>query len=140
MNHTIISPINSTNTLKPFLECKDYTVSNELFTLLKDTYSELLITTPQPKLEDLSAYYKSEAYISHTDASTSLFDKVYQLVKTYAIKKKVKLIANLTTGSAKTILDVGCGTGDFLRACQNNNWQVAGVEPNKRARDLAKKS
>ena len=134
----ISSPINPTTTLKPFLECKDYTTSNELFTLLEDTNSGLLITSPQPKLEDLPKYYESADYISHTDAKKSLFDKIYQFAKNYAIKKKVKLVTNLTSANTKTILDVGCGTGEFLVACQNSNWKVTGIEPNKKAFALAK--
>ncbi|WP_240935464.1 class I SAM-dependent methyltransferase [Hymenobacter sp. HDW8] len=34
-------------------------------------------------------------------------------------------------------MDYGCGTGHFLAACKSNGWQVAGVEPNARAREEA---
>ena len=37
----------------------------------------------------------------------------------------------------KKILDVGCGTGDFLKVAQLNNWQVSGIEPNEQARQIA---
>ncbi len=138
MTH-ITSPINPTNKLNSFLECKDYTVSNELFTLLLDQKSDLLITSPQPNLQDLPKYYESTAYISHTDANKSFFDKMYQFAKNYAIKKKLKMIASLVHSKTKSILDVGCGTGEFLLACQNNNWNVTGIEPNNQARTLAQK-
>ncbi len=123
------------NKKKVILTCKDYTVSNENFDLILDENLDMLITSPQPKEEELSKYYESEAYISHTDASKSLFDKVYQTVKNYTIKQKVKLINSLNSEN-KTILDIGCGTGDFLEACKKSEWKIAGVEPNKRARDL----
>ena len=138
------SPINNKNTLKPFLKCEDFTVSKETFTLLKDVKSELLITHPQPELDKLSSYYESENYISHTDSKKTFFDRIYQKVKNYAIKNKVKLIQktknlkNKTETFANNILDIGCGTGDFLTACKNQNWNVVGVEPNKKARVLAK--
>ncbi len=136
----INSPIHKDNTLKPFLKCKDFTVSKEVFSLLKDDKSELLITHPQPELEKLSLYYESEDYISHTDSKKSFFDKMYQKTKNYAIKKKLKLIekTKIKTNSKNNILDIGCGTGDFLTACKNENWNVVGVEPNKKARVLAK--
>jgi len=119
-----------------YLTCKDYTVSNEEFDLLLDENLEMLITSPQPKKEDLAGYYESEDYISHTDSNRSLFDKVYQKVKNYTIKKKLHLINSFQT-EEKTILDIGCGTGDFLYFCQQNNWKISGIEPNKNARELA---
>ncbi|HEY4650684.1 MAG TPA: class I SAM-dependent methyltransferase, partial [Pontibacter sp.] len=36
-----------------------------------------------------------------------------------------------------TILDYGCGTGVFLTACKKDGWQVRGVEPSDKARELA---
>ncbi|NOQ91313.1 MAG: methyltransferase domain-containing protein [Flavobacteriaceae bacterium] len=117
------------------LTCQDYTVSNENFDLILDEKLDMLITSPQPKEDELSKYYESEAYISHTDASKSLFDKVYQTVKNYTIKQKIKLINSLNSEN-KTILDIGCGTGDFLEACKNNDWKITGVEPNEGARNL----
>jgi len=136
VKHTILSPINKNNKLKEYLKCIDYTVSKKTFFLLQDLESELLITSPQPKSEDLGAYYISDAYISHTDSTKSLFDKVYQVVKNYTIKKKVALISNCTR-ETKTILDIGCGTGDFLVACKKKHWNVIGVEPNEKAQSLA---
>ena len=135
----LTAPINLTNNLKPFLECKDYTVSNELFTLLLDTESDLLITSPQPNLEDLPKYYKSEAYISHTDSKKGIFDKIYQFVKSYTIKKKVKLINTTTDSKEKSLLDIGCGTGDFLVVCKKQNWNITGIEPDNDAQKLAQK-
>jgi hypothetical protein len=35
----------------------------------------MLITSPQPSLDNLGRYYESEDYISHTDSKRSLFEK-----------------------------------------------------------------
>ena len=129
------SPIDQT-ALKPYLKCQDHLVSNKIFELKIDTKNQFLVTSPQPKAENLAAYYQSKTYISHTDANKSLFDKIYQKVKKYTLNQKLKLINSFQT-SEKTLLDIGCGTGDFLKHCQNNNWIVTGVEPNTNARDLA---
>lgn len=121
------------------LRCKDFTVSNESFDLVLDQSLEMLITTPQPSLKDLGKYYESESYISHTDSKQSLFDKIYQFIKTITIRQKIKLIEKQTEFSSqeKTLLDIGCGTGDFLVACKNHQWKITGVEPNAKARDNA---
>ena len=132
------SPINN-NTLKPYLKCVDHSVSKKEFSIFIDESSELLVTSPRPKDESLGVYYKSENYISHTDSQQSLFDKIYQFVKRYSIAKKVKLIDSFfdQNSSNKTVLDVGCGTGDFLLACQKRDYNIFGVEPNEKAKTLA---
>jgi 2-polyprenyl-3-methyl-5-hydroxy-6-metoxy-1,4-benzoquinol methylase len=38
-----------------------------------------------------------------------------------------------------SILDIGCGTGDFLAAAKNKGWSVVGIEPNENAKNLATK-
>lgn len=124
------------NQEEPFLKCVDHTVSRETFTLLYDKKYDILLTYPKPIDEDLGKYYESENYISHTDSNKSLFDKIYQVVKNHTIKQKVKLI-NSFNSEKNTILDIGCGTGDFLEACSNNQWKVTGVEPNANARKTA---
>lgn len=134
------SPINN-NPLKPYLKCVDHTVSEKEFSILIDESSELLITSPRPKDEFLASYYKSENYISHTDSKQSIFDKIYHVVKRYSIAKKVKLVDSFfdSKQAKKTVLDIGCGTGDFLLACQKRDYNVFGVEPNEKAKSLTEK-
>lgn len=122
--------------LIPFLTCIDHSVSRETFDLLWDKKTDLLITFPKPGENEINKYYESDAYISHTDSKKSILDKVYQIVKNYTIKEKIKLIKKQNSDE-KQILDIGCGTGDFLYACENNGWTVKGVEPNENARSLA---
>ncbi|MBJ2174133.1 class I SAM-dependent methyltransferase [Aureibaculum sp. A20] len=123
------------NNLEPYISCEDYTVSRETFSIFIDKESELLVTTPQPKEEELGKYYESESYISHSDTKKSVVDKLYHSVRNYTIKKKVKLI-NAFNADEKTILDIGAGTGDFLAACQIDGWKVTGVEPNEKAVEI----
>ncbi|WP_394801756.1 MULTISPECIES: class I SAM-dependent methyltransferase [Tenacibaculum] len=126
--------MNFYNNTKPYLTTKDYSVSKEVFELEKNEEFDMLVTIPVPK--NLSSYYESENYISHTDGKKGVFEKVYQLVKNYTLKRKLKLI-NSFNSEEKTILDIGAGTGDFLATCKNDNWQVLGIEPNKKAREIA---
>lgn len=125
-------------TSKPvYLTCKDYTVSKKKFDLLYHKELEMLETFPKPTKEKLGSYYISENYISHTDSQKTFTDKLYQLVKKYTLGRKLKLIASFNT-SGKSVLDLGCGTGDFLFKCYAHGYQVTGVEPNNSARLLAK--
>ena len=120
--------------MKRFLKTKDFSVSGEEFELLLDTELNMLRTHPEPR--DLENYYNSEAYISHTDSSKTLVDKLYQYIKRRTLRKKVRLINKYTT-SNKTLLDIGAGTGSFLESAKYNGWETFGIEPNKKARDLA---
>lgn len=119
----------------PFLNCTDHSVSGEVYQLMKNQEFDFLVTTPVPS--NLEKYYQSDAYISHTDAKKSLFEKAYQIVKKYTLKKKVMLLDSFATAE-KTVLDVGAGTGDFLQVCKKNHWNVFGIEPSEKAREIAK--
>ena len=120
-----------------FLKVKDHSVSGESFDLILNEEQDILITSPQPKLENLGAYYKSEDYISHTDSNRNLLEQVYHLVRKSALKKKLRLI-NSFKNEEKNLLDIGCGTGDFLETAKNNGWQITGIEPDKNARKIAR--
>ncbi|MBI6120335.1 class I SAM-dependent methyltransferase [Salegentibacter maritimus] len=113
--------------------CKDHLVSGEEFRLQLRSDFEILETIPKP--ENVSAYYQSEDYISHTDASKSFTDKIYHVVKNFMLLQKLKWIHKVTKGN--NLLDIGAGTGDFLVTAKKKEWNVAGVEPNTQARKLA---
>ncbi len=115
--------------MKFYLKTKDHSVSKENFELHLDEDLDMLVTQPQP--ENLNPYYDSEAYISHTDASESFVDKIYQGVKKINLKNKLKIVQKHSSG--KKLLDVGAGTGDFLVVAKENGWSVHGVEPNSKA-------
>lgn len=141
MKLTLPTPINKENLMnlsntKHFLNVKDYSVSQEIFELLYDEELDMLITHPQPSLEKLPSYYESVDYISHTDGNKSLFEKMYQFVKSIALKNKLKLI-NSQSPKGK-ILDIGAGVGDFLSVCKNDGWQIIGIEPSDKAKAIAK--
>ena len=121
---------------KHFLTVKDYSVSKETFDLYYDETLDMLITHPQPSLENLGKYYESEDYISHTDNKRSLFEKLYHFIKGIALKNKLNLINSLQPQKGK-ILDIGAGTGEFLSVAKNDGWQTIGVEPSERAKSIA---
>ncbi len=121
---------------KHFLTVKDYSVSKETFDLYQDETLDMLITFPQPNLENLGKYYESEDYISHTDNKRSLFEKLYHFIKSIALKNKLNLINSLQPNKGR-ILDIGAGTGDFLSVAKNDGWITTGVEPSDRAKAIA---
>ena len=123
---------------KHFLTVKDYSVSQETFDLYHDEDLDMLITYPQPSLENLGKYYESVDYISHTDSKRSLFEKCYHFIKSVALKNKLNLVNSLQPAKG-SILDIGAGTGDFLSVVKENGWNTIGVEPSEKAKAIAKR-
>jgi len=114
--------------------CKDHLVSGEKFTI-QEHEKGILKTQPVP--DNLSKYYESEDYISHSDSNSSLQEKVYQNVKSYMLSKKSTWIKDFIAQGS--ILDYGAGTGDFLNRMKNSHWDAEGIEPNINARNLGLK-
>ncbi len=132
LNHCIVcEETNLTNKIT----CKDFTVSRESFTIVSCETCGFTFTNPRPKKDSLAKYYLSNDYISHTNNKTGLFNKIYQSVRKIAIRQKIKLLKSLkNTG---LVLDVGCGTGEFLNACKKNGYKTVGFEPSDVARKQA---
>lgn len=128
-------PICGSKESKEFLKVKDHSVSQETFTIVQCNSCHFKFTNPVPTQETIGKYYKSENYISHSDTKEGLVNKAYHFVRNYTMKKKLKLINSLTKG--RNILDIGCGTGYFLKTCKEHGWKIYGTEPDEGARKLA---
>src|SRR5690625_7756810 len=102
-------------------------VARESFSIIKRPGQSYLETHPIPEI--LESYYESDAYVSHTDASDSFFEKTYQFVKQITLRQKVRSIGKPKSNRNK-LLDFGSGTGDFLQVAERKSWNVYGVEPN----------
>lgn len=118
------------------MKVKDFSVSQETFELQYHSEYDLFNTVPVPKY--LNKYYQSEDYISHTDSKRSLFEKIYHWVKQYTLSQKERLITSCVSKKGN-LLDIGAGTGDFLSYAKSKNWQVVGIEPSQKAKELAQK-
>jgi 2-polyprenyl-3-methyl-5-hydroxy-6-metoxy-1,4-benzoquinol methylase len=132
-----ICPLCKSKNIKNLIICKDFLVSGESFAINECENCTFKFTNPRPLDEELSKYYQSEDYISHSNKSNSFRHIIYKIVRNYTLKKKLKLINSLSEKG--NILDVGCGTGEFLKVCSSNHWKVSGVEPDFKARKKSEK-
>lgn len=123
------------NQFEPFLQCKDYTVSQEKFQIVSCKSCGFKFTNPRPEDSVIGDYYKAESYVSHTNTKRGLINKLYHGVRSYTLRKKVAMINSYV--SRGTILDYGCGTGMFLKVCKHNGWNTVGMEPDDSARKIA---
>jgi SAM-dependent methyltransferase len=125
-------PVCSGAEFKGYLTCKDYTVSQKEFEIVQCNSCDFVFTDPRPENKDLGEYYKSDAYISHSDSSAGIVNKLYKIVRSFTLKSKYALVKSYA--EQKGLLDVGCGTGAFLNYCAHKDLVVDGVEPDEDAR------
>src|SRR6188768_3392194 len=106
-----ICPVCSGSSFNAFIDCIDYTVSKETFSIVLCTQCNLKFTNPRPAENEVSKYYESDDYISHSNTNKGIINKIYHFVKKRSIRNKLKLLDSLKT--KKSLLDIGCGTGSF---------------------------
>jgi len=124
--------------LAPYMNCIDHTMSKEKFTIVSCETCDFKFTNPRPEDKKLGDYYKSDNYISHTNSQTGLFNKLYHFVRKTSINIKLKLIKQDAFGHK--ILDIGSGTGEFLKASESLGYSGIGIEPSEIARNNAIKN
>lgn len=120
------------------LSAKDHTVSNEVFDIWHCNTCRARFTQAVPDKNEITKYYRSEDYISHSDTKKGFINSLYHYVRKQTLKSKRKLIEKYTKISAGRILDIGAGTGAFLDAMQQSGWDATGLEPDDAARQNAK--
>ena len=105
---------------------------------------------PLPSEEELRRFYEKE-YYSHIqktgrgghDAKLISKEKGVRakelrwLRKTYFVDK-LDIFSKLLPPNKRTILDIGCGSGEFLEFMKNSGWKAFGIEPSKEVFKKAK--
>lgn len=125
------------NNIVPALSAIDFTVSKKSFEIWECKSCLLRFTQHVPDEEEISEYYRSENYISHSDTSQGFINRMYHKIRKRTLLQKQQLINKATGLSAGNILDIGAGTGAFLHVMQHAGWQVTGLEPDLTARKKA---
>lgn len=101
----------------------------------------LFYYTPQPSAQELENFYNSEDYrnefseslMSGTEFASNRYLQFEKALKKYTPK--------VLTQSSRNLLDIGCGTGDFLQIANQNGWQVSGTEISTKAvQEISKKT
>ena len=127
--------------LKHILTASDHLVTGKKFDVLKNLHTGILETHPRPNKEELPLYYESKNYASHSanNKPNGFLSFCYKQVKVISTKRKIKICVNSLSVARKnkkpTLLDVGCGTGDFLYSCHKHGWSVKGIENNSNAKN-----
>lgn len=136
INYTACPACGAASIIKK-LAVKDYTVTGELFDILECTECTLRFTQDAPAQDEIGKYYKSSAYISHTDTRVGLINSVYHKVRNYTLGQKKRLISKTLGKTSGKLLDIGAGTGAFAGYMQSAGWEVTALEPDADTRRRA---
>lgn len=107
-----------------------------LFQVVQCSNCGLIRQNPRLIWDSLQHYYPDNypSYNTHSSEDTSRFGRV---INQYGMWKRLRAIERYQ--SSGTLLDIGCGIGDFLKEVhRSGNWDAAGVEPSSRANLIAR--
>jgi 2-polyprenyl-3-methyl-5-hydroxy-6-metoxy-1,4-benzoquinol methylase len=133
-------PICGGNKIHSVLACMDHTVSNQLFNIYECEDCTGRFTQDVPDENEIGAFYKAEAYVSHTETKKGLVNRLYHSVRSVTLRSKYKLLSKYTGKATGNLLDIGAGTGAFAETMRSAGWKVTGLEPDETARTNAKKN
>ena len=98
------------------------------FSMVRCAECGLLMLNPRPTADEMSAYYPQE-YEPYLRTRSALRSQLSDLVLRLKLRARVGFVRDF--GSQGDLLDVGCGSGGFLRqVSQLGGWRVKGVELN----------
>lgn len=106
-----------------------------MFTIVECATCGLYRQFPRPVWESLKAYYP-EHYVSYTEHHSQITSRFRRFERRYGMWKRMRAVKGVC--SKGRLLDVGCGSGNFLAEVQNHlGWDAIGIEPNASAANYA---
>ncbi|HEY4147819.1 MAG TPA: class I SAM-dependent methyltransferase [Chitinophagaceae bacterium] len=136
--HYPVCPGCGSPSIRQVLTAEDFTVSHQLFNIWECGGCSLRFTQDIPDAASIGQYYRSDAYVSHTDTKEGLVNRLYHFIRRRTLRQKCAFLrrqTGLTTGS---LLDIGAGTGAFANTMHKAGWQVTALEPDSDTRQRAK--
>jgi SAM-dependent methyltransferase len=119
------------------LKCNDYLVSQREFIIKKCSSCGFMFTHDIPGPGEIESFYESPEYISHTGGNRSLTDKLYVIARKIMLGSKARSVRRFSPVKSGRLLDIGAGTGHFVRKMLDSGWESVGVEVNENARKHA---
>ncbi|MFZ5431904.1 MAG: class I SAM-dependent methyltransferase [Bacteroidota bacterium] len=130
-------PVCGYHQFKVAFATKDYFFTGKDFTVNACIKCGMLMTAGLHPGKDLSVYYKSEQYISHSDTRKGIVNRIYHLVRNIMLRRKHRMVCSVSGLKTGSILDIGTGTGYFPAFMKSKGWQATGTEKSEEARKYA---
>ena len=115
-----------------------YVFSKSGFDFVKCNLCGLLHVNPQLKLDIQDKIYKNSKTADYwIKVQKKSEEQNWNFIKKY--KPALNELAKLRPGRGK-LLDIGCSIGQFMKHAKDDGWDVVGIELNKDAAEIAKRS
>lgn len=117
----------------------EYNSSADTFSAMRCRSCRLIYLNPRPNISEFEKIYPSNYHAF--DFSKKEFGIVYKIRSRLEAKRLLSCCKDLPANAR--ILDVGCGDGfhlNLLRQYGKKSWSLEGIDMDKRAVDMAKKS
>jgi 2-polyprenyl-3-methyl-5-hydroxy-6-metoxy-1,4-benzoquinol methylase len=137
MVHHSDCPLCSSERISLQFNCTDHFISKEVFQIFKCQECGFQFTQDYPEEGKIPRYYESDEYISHSNTSKGVSNKLYRLVRNLMVRRKRGIIIKITGLNNGSLLDIGSGTGHFAHTMKTAGWNVKGIEVNRKARDYS---
>ena len=114
----------------------EYKITIDYFRYIECSQCNVVYNSPRLKSEIIEEMYKSGEYLVYFEKLT-VPSQVFR--KDILEHRKLRQISSFFSKPGK-ILDIACGSGSFLKICQENDWEVYGLDPSessvKKAKEL----
>lgn len=132
-------PVCGASARRPVLVCRDNLVTAERFDVVACERCGLRMTSPQPDPTAIGRYYESDDYLPMTRTARGPVAATYRVVRRVTVRTRLALASRHAARVPGRLLDVGCGTGEFLAHARGAGWHVVGVEPGARAAEASER-
>jgi len=110
--------------------CRDELISQEEYEIWTCKECEFFFTQYVPDQKNIGRYYQSNSYIFHATKGKDWFTWLSHFFRKYiTLPRRRKWVERLNGNNLKTMLDIGCGTGEWLSFLKKKHWDVLGIEP-----------
>lgn len=131
-------PFCGSEQIQRILLVRDHTVTGEEFPIFHCRQCSGRFTQDVPGAHEISRYYQSEEYVSHSETREGIIHNLYHRIRKRTLNQKLHLVQKYTKRQTGQVLDLGCGTGAFLNRMKEGGWEVRGLEPDPGAREKAR--
>ncbi|MEA1887631.1 MAG: class I SAM-dependent methyltransferase [Bacteroidota bacterium] len=118
-------------------ECNDHLVTGKKFPVSRCRNCGFTFTNNYPEEKETAIFYSSDEYISHSDTTKGVVNKIYHLVREWMLSFKFRILKNKSGLKTASVLDIGSGIGYFPLFLKKKGWQGHGIEISEDARDYA---
>lgn len=117
---------------------KDHFLTQEVFSVSWNETNDIG-QTEGVVTSELDKYYRSTNYLSHQKDKSGLLGSFYRLAQKYMLSFKLRVLRPFLNPKA-SVLDYGCGLGDFVSFLNRNGYRAEGYEPSQYAAEIAQRN